>query len=46
LVDILAVVSGVRLSSVSHLDACQSLLIVLYLKVTRDRHVHLYSLPC
>jgi hypothetical protein len=40
------VVSGVRLFSVAHLDAYQSLLIGLYLKVTKGRHVNLYSLPC
>jgi hypothetical protein len=42
----IVVVSGVRMLSVAHLDAYQSLLIGLYLKVTRGRHVHLYSLPC
>jgi hypothetical protein len=35
------VVSGVILFRVANLDACQSLLIGLYLKVTRARHVHL-----
>jgi hypothetical protein len=40
------VVSGVRLFSVSHHDACQSLLIGIYLEVTRARHVDLFPLPC
>jgi hypothetical protein len=40
------VVRGVRLFSVAHHDASQSILIGLYLKVTRGRHVHLNSLPC
>jgi hypothetical protein len=45
LVGILVVI-GVRLLSVAHHDAYQSLLIGLYFKVTRGRHVHLYCLPC
>jgi hypothetical protein len=42
----IVVVSGVRLFSVAHHDACQSLLIRLYLEVTRASHVHLFPLPC
>jgi hypothetical protein len=40
------VVSGVRLFSVANLDAYQSLLIGLYLRVSRASHVHLFPLPC
>jgi hypothetical protein len=40
------VVSGVRLFSVAHHDACQSFLIGLYLEVARARHVHFFPRPC
>jgi hypothetical protein len=40
------VVSGVRLFSVAHHDACQSFLIVIYVLVTRARYVHLFPRPC
>jgi hypothetical protein len=39
------VVSGIRLFSVAHHDACQSFLIGLYLEVARARHVHLFPFP-
>jgi hypothetical protein len=39
-------VIGVTLFSVAHHDACQSLLIGLYLTVTRARHVQLLPLSC
>jgi hypothetical protein len=35
-------VSGIRVFSVAHHNACQSLFIGLYLEVARARHVHLF----
>jgi hypothetical protein len=40
------VFSGVRLFRIYQHDACQSLLIGLYLKVARARHFHLFPLAC
>jgi hypothetical protein len=37
-------VSGIRVFSVAHHNACQSLLIGLYLEVSGARHVNLFPL--
>jgi hypothetical protein len=37
--------SGIRVFSVAHHNAVQSLFIGLYLEVARARHVHLFSAP-
>jgi hypothetical protein len=37
-------VSGIRVFSLAHNNACQSLLIGLYLEVARAMHVHLFPL--
>jgi hypothetical protein len=38
-------VSGIIVFSVAHHNACQSLLIGLYLEVARARHGHLFPVP-